>query len=93
MSEDIKECNKCMYCKKDNYCMRKKDKIATGKICGHYVNKIGSLSMCKFVEEMLNISNLRFNQEGVREKVEESHRLAHLNKLSNVGNFLKCYRV
>lgn len=54
MSEDVKECNKCMYCKKDNYCMRKKDKIATGKICGHYVNKIGSLSMCKLVDEIFS---------------------------------------
>ena len=29
----------------------------------------------------------------VLKKVEESHRLAHLNKLSKAGNFLKCYRV
>ena len=35
----------------------------------------------------------RYQRKLVWKKVEESHKLAHLNKLSKAGNFLKCYRV
>lgn len=57
MSEEVKECDKCMYCKKDNYCIRKEEKIVDSKICGHYVNAIESISMCKLIDEMLKVSN------------------------------------
>lgn len=43
--------------KKDNYCIRKGDKIVDSKICGHYVSAIESISMCKLIDEMLKVSN------------------------------------
>lgn len=55
MSEDVKECNTCVYCKEKDYCIRKRDKIINNKICMHYVNSIGSFSMGKLIDKLVKV--------------------------------------
>lgn len=64
-----------------------KSYVATDKFSRELGRKIG---MLKQLREKSDYDD--FFIAG-KEKAEEDHKLAHFNKLSKEGNFLKCYKV
>lgn len=49
-----KECSECTYCKKENYCIRKKREVKEQDYCLHYVNAYDLHSTMKLTTEIAN---------------------------------------
>ena len=50
-----KKCADCMYCKKNNECIRKKKKVWDKDLCLHFVEKSNRHSMETLIEKMAGL--------------------------------------
>ncbi len=49
------ECNECMYCKEENFCIRRQKKVKGAEICLHFVRGSDRHSLDKLIELMGDI--------------------------------------